>query len=60
VHRYFVTRNKVRYLVRDAYQMNGNVGVEVRCQRPVLDATPREWNDRFDAECTSVVASMKK
>lgn len=60
VHRYYVTRNKVRYLVRDAYQMNANVAIEVRCQRPLLDATPKEWNDRFDASCTSVVASMKK
>ena len=59
-HRYFVTRNKVRYLVRDAYQMNGNVGIEVRCQRPLLDATPKEWNDQFDAACANVVASMKK
>jgi len=60
VHRYYVTRNKVRYLVRDAYQMTANVGIEVRCQRPMLDATPKEWNDQFDAACTSVVASMKK
>ena len=60
VHRYYVTRNKVRYLVRDAYQMNANVAVEVRCQRPLLDATSKEWNDEFDASCASVVASLKK
>ena len=60
VHRYYVTRSKVRYLVRDAYQMNGNVGIEVRCQRPLLDSTPQEWNDKFDAACANVVASMKK
>jgi hypothetical protein len=60
VHRYYVTRNKVRYLVRDAYQTNANVAIEVRCQRPLLDATPKEWNDAFDASCTSVVASLKK
>jgi hypothetical protein len=40
--------------------MNANVAIEVRCQRPLLDATPKEWNDQFDASCTSVVASMKK
>jgi hypothetical protein len=60
VHRYYVTRNKVRYLVRDAYQMNASVAIEVRCQRPLLDATPKEWSDQFDAACTSVVASLKK
>jgi hypothetical protein len=60
VHRYFVTRSKTRYLVRDAYQLNGNVAIEVRCQRPLLDGTPPEWNDRFDANCAAVVASLKK
>ena len=59
VHRYFVTRNKTRYLVRDAYQMSGNVAIEVRCQRPLIDATPKDWTDAFDASCSSVVASMK-
>lgn len=60
VHRYYVTRNKTRYLVRDTYQLNGNVAVEVRCQRPLIDATPKDWSDRFDAACVSVVASMKR
>ncbi|HJT98541.1 MAG TPA: hypothetical protein VJ696_09520 [Rhodanobacteraceae bacterium] len=59
VHRYFVTHNKTRYLVRDTYQLNGTVGIEVRCQRPLLDATPKEWADHFDAACGSVVASLK-
>ncbi|HJT98515.1 MAG TPA: hypothetical protein VJ696_09390 [Rhodanobacteraceae bacterium] len=60
VHRYYVMHNKTRYLVRDAYQLNGNVAVEVRCQRPLLDATPQAWSDAFDASCASVVASLKK
>jgi hypothetical protein len=60
VHRYFVTHNHTRYLVRDSYQLNGNVGIEVRCQRPLLDATPKEWSDAFDAACSSVVASLKR
>jgi len=60
VHRYYVVRNKTRYLVRDAYQLNGNVAIEVRCQRPLIDATPKTWSDAFDASCASVVASLKK
>jgi len=59
-HRYFVTRNKTRYLVNDNYHLAGNVAVEVRCQRPLLDATPKSWNDAFDAGCSSVVASLKR
>jgi hypothetical protein len=58
-HNYFVTRSKTRYHMHDTYQLNGNVAVLVRCQRPILDATPREWRDRFDASCASVIASMK-
>jgi hypothetical protein len=60
VHRYFVVRGKTRYLVYDTYQLHGNVAVEVRCQRPLLDATPKSWSDAFDAGCTGVVASLKK
>mgnify|MGYP001598691892 CR=1 FL=1 len=60
VNLYCVSRSKTRYLVRDSYQLNGSVAIEVRCQRPLLDGTPTEWNDRFDANCASVVASLKK
>ena len=58
-HHYFVTRNKTRYQVRDAYQLSGNVAVAVRCQRPLLDGTPKEWSDTFDAGCSTVVSSLK-
>lgn len=60
VHKYFVMRSKTRYLVRDTYQLSGNVAIEVRCQRPLLDATPKDWSDAFDAGCSGVVASLKK
>jgi hypothetical protein len=60
IHRYFVVRSKTRYLVRDHYQQNGTVAVQLRCQRPLLDATPKDWSDRFDASCASVIASMKR
>gem|GEM_PF-1416453 len=59
-HRYFVTRNKTRYLVHDTYQLNGNVAVQVRCQRPLLESSAKEWADGFDASCRNVVASLKK
>ena len=60
VHRYYVTHNKTRYLVRDTYQLNGNIAIELRCQRPLIDATPKSWSDAFDASCASVAASLKK
>lgn len=58
-HNYFLMRGKTRYHTHDTYQLNGNVAVLVRCQRPLLDATPKDWSDRFDASCASVFASMK-
>jgi hypothetical protein len=59
-HRYFVMRNKTKYLVRDSYLLTGNVAVEVRCQRPLLEGTPASWSDGFDASCASVFSSMKR
>jgi hypothetical protein len=59
VHRYFVTRGKSRYTIRDRFTLLGNVAVQVRCQRPLLDATTQDWIARFDAGCNSVASSVK-
>lgn len=59
VHQYFVQRAKTRYLVRDSYYLTGAIGVEVRCQRPLIEKTPAAWNTQFDSSCDSVVASLK-
>ena len=57
-HRYHVVRGKTKYVVRDSFAQVGGVAVEVRCQRPLLEATEAAWNARFDADCGSVVASL--
>ncbi|MGB0133708.1 hypothetical protein [Dokdonella sp.] len=59
VHRYFVTRGKSRYTIRDRFTLLGNVAIQVRCQRPLLDATTQDWISRFDAGCNSVASSVK-
>ncbi|HEY0179880.1 MAG TPA: hypothetical protein VGC30_09655 [Dokdonella sp.] len=59
VHQYFVQRAQTRYLVRDSYVQAGDLMVEVRCQRPLLEKTPGAWNRAFDAACAGVVASLK-
>lgn len=59
VHQYFVQRGQTRYLVRDGYYLTGEIAVEVRCQRPLIDKTPAAWNAQFDAACDGVVASLK-
>lgn len=59
VHQYFVQRAKTRYLVRDGYYLTGDVAVEVRCQRPLIEKTPATWNAQFDSACDGVIASLK-
>jgi len=59
VHQYFVARGKTKYLVRDSFQLNGTIWVQVRCQRPLLASTPAAWNTEFDNACGAVVASLK-
>lgn len=58
-HRYRVTRGKTRYFVQDSFLLKDGLAVEVRCQRPLLDATPESWSQRFDADCAAVVASLQ-
>lgn len=59
-HQYFVTRGKTQYLVRDSFLAIGTIAIQVRCQRPVLDASAAAWNAGFDRACDDVVASLKQ
>ena len=59
VHRYFVMRGKTRYAIRDRFVLIGTVAAQVRCQRPLLDATSREWTAAWDDGCNSVSASVQ-
>ena len=59
VHQYYVQRANTRYLVRDSYYLTGEIAVEVRCQRPLIDKTPASWNAQFDSACDAVATSLK-
>lgn len=59
VHRYFVTRGKTRYTIRDRFTLLGDIAVQVRCQRPLLPGTTPDWVARFDTGCDSVASSVK-
>lgn len=58
IHRYFVLRGKTRYEVRDRFVLIGTIAAQVRCQRPLLDATTRSWTSTWDSGCSSVSASV--
>jgi hypothetical protein len=51
IHRYFVMRGKTRYAIRDRFVLMGSIAVQVRCQRPLLERTTKEWTSQFDAGC---------
>lgn len=59
IHHYFVMRGKTRYEIRDRFNLMSNIAVQVRCQRPLLNATARAWGNTFDAGCDSVASSLK-
>lgn len=58
-HHYFVMRGKTRYSIHDRFSLVGNIAVQVRCQRPLLDATTKAWSASFDSDCKNVAASVK-
>jgi hypothetical protein len=55
---YFVQRGKTKYLVRESSSLIGTIHVLVRCQRPLIAATPAAWNAAFDADCSRVAQSV--
>ena len=59
-HQYFVQRGKTRYLVRDSFFLTGTIAVQVRCQRPLIDAIPPSWTSSFDTTCGHVFDSLKQ
>lgn len=59
IHHYFVMRGKTRYEVRDRFNLMGEIAVQVRCQRPLLNATTKDWSNTFDSGCDSVANSLK-
>ena len=59
VHRYFVLRGKTRYEVRDRFVLIGTIAAQVRCQRPLLAATSKEWTSTWDSGCSRVSASVQ-
>ncbi len=59
IHHYFVMRGKTRYEIRDRFNLMGEIAVQVRCQRPLLNATAKTWGNTFDAGCDSVANSLK-
>jgi len=59
IHNYFVMRGKTRYAIRDRFVLMGSIAVQVRCQRPLLDSTTKDWTSQFYAGCDSVATSLK-
>jgi hypothetical protein len=59
IHHYHVMRGKTRYAIRDKFVLRGDVAVQIRCQRPLLDGTSKDWTAVYENGCDRVVASLK-
>ena len=57
-HAFYNMRGKTRYLTNDRFHQAGAIVVQVRCQRPLIEGTPADWNAAFDAACAHVFASL--
>ena len=51
--------SSLRYAIRDRFVLMGSIAVQVRCQRPLLDSTTKDWTSQFYAGCDSVATSLK-
>lgn len=58
--RYYASEGKARYHYREHFFFKSGVGVQVRCARPVLDKTSKQWTADFEKGCDQIAASLAK
>lgn len=58
--RYYAAESKTRYHYREHFYYKNGLGVQLRCARPVLDKTSKEWVATFEKGCDEIAASLAK
>jgi hypothetical protein len=56
--RYSAAEGKTRYHYREHFFFKNGLGVQLRCARPLLDKTSREWVASFEKGCDEIAASL--
>jgi hypothetical protein len=58
--RYYAAEGKTRYHYHEHFYFRNGFGVQLRCARPVLDKTSKEWVAGFEKGCEEIAASLAK
>ncbi len=58
--RYYAAEGKTRYHYREHFYFKNGLGVQLRCARPILDKTSKEWVADFEKGCDEIAASLAK
>lgn len=58
--RYSAAEGKTHYHYREHFYFKNGLGVQLRCARPMLDKTSKEWVADFEKGCDEIAASLAK
>lgn len=58
--RYYAAEGKTRYHYTEHFYFKNSLGVQLRCARPVLEKTSKEWVAGFEKGCEEIAASLAK
>jgi hypothetical protein len=59
VFRYYAMNGKTRYEYRETFYLTSHLLLHIRCARPLLPATTREWTDAWNKGCADLMQSLK-
>ena len=59
VMRYYAMNGKTRYEYRDTFYLTNHLLLHIRCARPMLPDTTREWTDAYNKGCAELMQSLK-
>jgi len=59
VLRFYAMNEKTQYENRETFYLKSHVLIHVRCSRPVLAATTREWTAAYEKGCADIMQALK-
>jgi hypothetical protein len=59
VFRYYAMNGKTRYEYRETFYLTSHLLLHIRCARPMLPNTTREWTDAWNKGCAELMQSLK-
>jgi hypothetical protein len=59
VLRFYAMNEKTQYEYRETFYLQSHVLIHVRCSRPVLAATTKDWIAAYEKGCADIMHSLK-